>query len=73
MGIVVTSGLPCILLLFQVSRLSEWNPRKAGAANGIMGFFMGISGFLGSFLCTVVINPYNKQLVQLLSLTFLKL
>ncbi|XP_063689558.1 uncharacterized protein LOC134822431 [Bolinopsis microptera] len=47
-----------------VSRLSEWNPRKAGTANGIMGFFMGISGFIGSFLCTVVINPYNKQPVE---------
>ncbi|KAL5271422.1 hypothetical protein ACHWQZ_G001908 [Mnemiopsis leidyi] len=44
-----------------VARLSEWNPTKSGTANGIMGFFMGISGFLGSFLCSVIINPYNKQ------------
>eukprot|EP00116_Pleurobrachia_bachei_P005549 sb/3465811/ len=44
-----------------VARLSEWNPRKSGAANGIMGFFMGISGFVGSVMCSAVINPDNKE------------
>ncbi|KAL5270341.1 hypothetical protein ACHWQZ_G001161 [Mnemiopsis leidyi] len=44
-----------------VARLSEWNPRKSGAANGIMGFFMGMSGLVGSVMCSAVINPYNKE------------
>jgi len=44
-----------------VARLAEWNPRKSGAANGIMGFFMGISGLAGSVLCSTVINPENKE------------
>ena len=47
-----------------VARLSEWHPTKSGTANGIMGFFMGISGVLGSYLCTAIINPSNKQLVE---------
>jgi len=44
-----------------VARLSEWNPRKSGAANGIMGFFMGLSGLIGSVMCSAVINPLNKE------------
>ncbi|XP_063689627.1 uncharacterized protein LOC134822459 [Bolinopsis microptera] len=44
-----------------VARLSEWNPRKSGAANGIMGFFMGLSGLIGSVMCSAVINPLNRE------------
>lgn len=47
-----------------VARLAEWSPRKSGTSNGVMGFFMGISGFVGSVLCTAIINPSNQQPVE---------
>ena len=43
-------------ILFQAT---EWNPSKSGAANGIIGFFIGLSGFIGSFICTLYVNPGN--------------
>ena len=38
---------------------TEWNPSKSGAANGIIGFFIGLSGFIGSFTCALFVNPNN--------------
>ena len=49
-----------------VARLAEWSPRKSGTANGVMGFFMGISGFVGSVLCSAIINPSNQQPVEVM-------
>ncbi|XP_063688997.1 uncharacterized protein LOC134822069 isoform X3 [Bolinopsis microptera] len=58
---VLTGILGGQINVCNVARLSEWNPRKSGAANGIMGFFMGMSGLLGSVMCSAVINPFNKE------------
>ena len=38
---------------------TEWNPSKSGAANGIIGFFIGMSGFVGTIVCTLYVNPEN--------------
>ena len=29
-----------------------------------MGFFMGMSGLVGSVMCSAVINPFNKEWVN---------
>jgi len=47
------------ILVYTIGKATEWNPSKSGAANGIIGFFVGISGLIGSFVCTVLINPTN--------------
>jgi len=53
------------IVVVNVARLTEWNSSKSGQANGIMGFFMGISGFIGSTMCTSVINPHNAEQKEL--------
>ncbi|XP_063688552.1 uncharacterized protein LOC134821738 isoform X2 [Bolinopsis microptera] len=47
------------VLVFTIGKATEWNPSKSGAANGIIGFFIGMSGFIGSFICTLYVNPGN--------------
>eukprot|EP00116_Pleurobrachia_bachei_P008221 sb/3468483/ len=49
------------VLVYTIGKATEWNPSKSGAANGVIGFFIGISGFIGSFICTVYVNPNNVQ------------
>lgn len=48
------------VLVYIIGKAVEWNPSKSGSANGIIGFFIGISGLIGSFVCTVYINPHNE-------------
>ncbi|KAL5270240.1 hypothetical protein ACHWQZ_G001095 [Mnemiopsis leidyi] len=52
------------VLVYTIGKATEWNPSKSGAANGIIGFFIGLSGFIGSFTCALFVNPNNIGMEQ---------